>query len=64
MDIDGFLYALNDLSTTTITNHERNIHKLDDLLDINDEPNTNIKILYKQEKRIPTLMSLYKTLLK
>ena len=64
MDIDGFLYALNDLSTTTITNHERNIHKLDDLLDINDEPKTNIKILYKQEKRIPTLMSLYKTLLK
>ena len=64
MDIDGFLDALNDLSKTTITNHKRNINKLDEILDINDEPKTNIKILYKQEKRIPTLMSLYKTLLK
>ena len=64
MDIDGFLYALNDLSKSTITNHKRNINRIDNILDINDEPIINIKILYKEEKRIPTLMSLYKTLLK
>ena len=63
MDIDNFLEAINDLSKATITNHKRNINRLDDLIDINDEPNTNIKILYKEEKRIPTLMSLYKTLM-
>ena len=64
MDIDGFLYALNDLSKTTITNHKRNINRIDNILDINDQPSINIKILYKEEKRIPTLMALYKTLLK
>ena len=64
MDINNFLEAISDLSKTTISNHKRNINRIDNILDINDQPSINIKILYKEEKRIPTLMSLYKTLLK
>lgn len=63
MDIDNFVDALHELNNNTIKTHKRNINKLDEILDINDEPNINIKILYKAEKRIPTLMSLYKTLM-
>tara|TARA_R110002096_G_scaffold56654_1_gene144459 strand:+ start:5246 stop:6046 length:801 start_codon:yes stop_codon:yes gene_type:complete len=64
MDIGGFIETLDMLNKTTIKNHSKNIVRLDDLIDVNDEPRTNIKILRKQEKRIPTLMSLYKTLMK
>jgi len=64
MDIEGFIASLDTLNKTTIKNHTKNIIRIDELIDINDEPNTNIKILRKQEKRIPTLMSLYKTLMK
>ena len=61
MDIDGFSDAIDNLNKKTTKTHERNIKRLDDILDIYDEPSINIKILYKEEKRIPTLMSLYKT---
>ena len=63
MDIDNFVEAISDLSKKKISNHKRNIKRLDDLIDINDEPSINIKILYKAENRIPSLMSLYKTLM-
>ena len=41
MDIDGFLLAIDNLSKTTFKTHERNIRRLDDLLDIYDKPNIN-----------------------
>ena len=63
MDIDGFLEALDILSKDTIKTHMRNIKRLDETIDVYDKPNVNIKILYWIEKRLPTLMSLYKTLL-
>ena len=63
MDIDGFLTALDNLNKNTIKTHARNIKRLDEILDVFDEPNVNLKILYKDEKRIPTLMSLYKTIM-
>ena len=63
MDIDGFTDALHELNKNTIKTHMRNINRLDDLIDINDEPSVNIKIFYKEEKHIPTLMSLYTTIL-
>lgn len=44
MDIDGFIQSLHELSKDTISNHNRNINRLDELIDILDEPKFNIKI--------------------
>ena len=64
MDIGGIIQLLHEPSKGTISNHNRNISRLDELIEIFDEPKFNIKILYKEEKRISSLMSLYKTIMK
>ena len=63
MDIEGFIEAIDILHRDTVKSHRRNIQRLDEIIDIYDEPSFNIKILYIEEKRIPTLMSLNMTIM-
>ena len=63
-DIKYFVESIQDLKKTTINRHKKYIKFLELHFNINEKPTTNIERLKREESRIPTLMSIFKTLLK
>ena len=63
-DIKYFVESIQDLKKPTINRHKKNIKFLDLHFNINEKPAINIERIKREESRIPTLMSIFKTLLK
>ena len=63
-DIKGFVESIQNLNKTSINRHKKNIKFLDLHFNINEKPSINIERIKSEEPRIPTLMSIFKTLLK
>jgi len=59
-----FIESIQDLKKATINRHKKNIKFLELHFNINEKPIINIERLKREESRIPTLMSIFKTLLK